>query len=217
MNIIKEQLRLYAVTDRTWTKEQTLYEQVEAALMGGVTMVQLREKHGNRRERYEEAKRLLTLCRSYRVPLLINDDVELAACLGADGVHVGQKDMPADKARTLLGRDKIIGVSAKTVEQAGIAKEAGADYLGVGAAFATGTKRDASVIPHNQYQAIKEAVGLPIVAIGGITKENINELRSTGVDGVALVSAIFAAEHIEDTCRELRSVVDSWFATKDGV
>lgn len=217
MNIIKEWLRLYAVTDPTWTKTHTLYEQVEAALMGGVTMVQLREKNGNRQERYEEAKQLLALCQSFHVPLIINDDVELAVCVDADGVHVGQKDMPADKARAMLGGNKIIGVSAKTVEQARIAKEAGADYLGVGAAFATGTKKDATVIPHKQYQTIKDAVGLPIVAIGGITRENVNELCGTGVDGVALVSAIFASEHIEDTCRELKGVVNSWFVEKDSV
>ena len=217
MNLFKEQLRLYALTDRAWTKEQTLYEQVKAALSGGVTMVQLREKEGSRQERYEEAKRLLALCRSYQVPLLINDDVELARCIGADGVHVGQKDMPAMKARALLGKNKIIGVSAKTVEQARAAREVGADYLGVGAAFATGTKRDASVISHTQYRAIKEAVGLPMVAIGGITRDNINALRNTGVDGVALVSAIFAAEHIENACRELRGVVDGWFVEEDEV
>lgn len=213
----KEQLRLYAVTDQSWTKKQTLYEQVEEALKGGVTMVQLRQKEGITGERYDEAKRLLSLCRSYQVPLLINDDVELALSLDADGVHVGQSDMPADKARRLLGTGKIIGVSARTVEQALAAKEAGADYLGVGAAFATNTKMDASVISHDQYQAIKRAADLPMVAIGGITRENINELRGTGVDGVALVSAIFASPHIEASCRELRACVDSWFRKEDAI
>lgn len=212
---VNEHLRLYAVTDRRWLKHRTLYEQVEAALKGGVTMVQLREKNGSGQECYEEAKQLLALCKGYRVPLIINDDVALAACVDADGVHIGQGDMPAQRARLMLGADKIIGVTAKTVEQARAAKMAGADYLGVGAAFATGTKKDTMVIPRDNYRAIRKEVNLPMVAIGGITRDNVEELRFAGVDGVALVSAIFAEENIEAVCREFREKIDGWFCKEE--
>lgn len=199
-------MRLYAVTDRAWTGEKTLYEQVEAALKGGVTCVQLREKDLPREEIREEAVQLCSLCRRYGVPFLINDDVELAVECGADGVHVGQKDMEAGRARALLGEDKILGVSARTVEQALEAQKNGADYLGVGAVFSTSTKPDAKALPHETLRDICDAVSIPVVAIGGIKKENMLQLSGCGADGVALVSAIFSAQDIESECRTLRAM-----------
>lgn len=206
MGCKKEDMLLYAVTDRGWVGKQTLLEQVEAALKGGVTMVQLREKELDEAHFLEEAIAMQALCRKYQVPFLINDNVEIALKSGADGVHVGQKDMEAGHVRTLLGKDKIIGVSARTVEQALAAQAAGADYLGVGAAFGTTTKKDANAISHETIKAICEAVQIPVVAIGGISRENIQKLSGTGVDGVALVSAIFAADDIEAECRELKTL-----------
>ena len=199
-------MRLYAVTDRAWTGEKTLYEQVEAALKGGVTCVQLREKDLPREEIRKEAVQLCSLCRQYGVPFLINDDVELAVECGADGVHVGQKDMEAGRARALLGEGKILGVSARTVEQALEAQKNGADYLGVGAVFSTSTKQDAKALPHETLRAICDAVSIPVVAIGGIKKENMLQLSGCGADGVALVSAIFSAQDIELECRTLRAM-----------
>lgn len=206
MGCKKEDMLLYAVTDRGWVGKQTLLEQVEAALKGGVTMVQLREKELDEEHFLEEAIAMQALCRKYRVPFLINDNVEIALKSGADGVHVGQKDMEAGHVRALLGKDKIIGVSARTVEQALAAQAAGADYLGVGAAFGTTTKKDANAISHETIKAICKAVQIPVVAIGGISRENIQKLSGTGVDGVALVSAIFAADDIEAECRELKAL-----------
>lgn len=206
MGCKKEDMLLYAVTDRGWVGKQTLLEQVEAALKGGVTMVQLREKELDEEHFLEEAIAMQALCRKYQVPFLINDNVEIALKSGADGVHVGQKDMEAGHVRALLGKDKIIGVSARTVEQALAAQAAGADYLGVGAAFGTTTKKDANAISHETIKAICEAVQIPVVAIGGISRDNMRKLSGTGVDGVALVSAIFAADDIEEECRELKAL-----------
>jgi len=197
---------LYAVTDRAWVGEQTLYQQVESALKGGATCVQLREKQLGDADFLQEAIQIHALCQQYGVPLFINDNVEIAAQTGADGVHVGQEDLEAGRARELLGPDKLIGVSAHSVEEALAAQAAGADYLGVGAAFVTGTKTDAKPISRETIRAITAAVDIPVVAIGGIHKENILQLKGTGVDGVALVSAIFAAKDIEAECRELRAL-----------
>ena len=204
-NCKPEWMRLYAITDRAWLGAQTLYEQVESALRGGVTCVQLREKHLDFDAFLQEAKELCDLCRSYGVPLLINDNVEIAKLSGADGVHVGQSDMQAGDVRAYLGKDKIIGVTAKTVEQALSAQRAGADYLGTGAFFPTGTKKDALPISRETAKAICAAVEIPVTGIGGITPENLPELKGIGLDGVALVSAIFSAENIEQRCRELRN------------
>lgn len=203
MNCRKEYMQLYAVTDRTWVGEQTLLEQVEAALKGGVTCVQLREKELDEEAFLEEAMEMKVLCEKYHVPFIINDNVEIAIKCKADGIHVGQKDMEAGNVRKLVGDDMMIGVSARTVEQALKAQEAGADYLGVGAMFTTTTKLDANHVSFDTLKAICEAVTIPVVAIGGISKANMLELAGSGADGVALVSAIFAAEDIEEECREL--------------
>ncbi|MDO5590786.1 MAG: thiamine phosphate synthase [Lachnospiraceae bacterium] len=209
MNCNKKDLLLYAVTDRHWLGEKTLYEQVEAALKGGVTFLQLREKELSKEAFLEEAKEIKKLCNAYRVPLIINDDVELAVNIDADGVHVGQNDMEVKEARKKLGPDKIIGVSARTVEQALKAKEQGADYLGVGAAFVTGTKTDAVEVGPKRIREVCEAVDIPVVAIGGITKENMKELAGTKIAGVALVSAIFAQDDIEAGTKELRKRIEA--------
>ena len=206
MNFSKENMLLYAVTDRAWTGTQTLYEQVEAALKGGVTLVQLREKNLDYASFLKEAIELKALCSRYNVPLIINDNVDIAIKSGADGIHVGKKDMEAGDVRALVGKDMIIGVTAKTVEQAIAAEKAGADYLGTGAAFGSVTKSDATAISHETIQDICRAVSIPVVAIGGIDKSNILKLAGRGIAGVALVSAIFATEDIEQECKELRTL-----------
>lgn len=199
-------MRLYAVTDRAWLSHQTLKEQVEEALKGGATCIQLREKELDELSFLEEAEELCALCRAYHVPFIVNDNVKIALACGADGIHVGQHDMQAGDVRKTIGDNMILGVSAQTVEQALEAERNGADYLGVGAVFATSTKLDADAVSHETLREICRAVSIPVVAIGGISKENIMQLSGTGVDGVALVSAIFASGDIENTCRELRAL-----------
>ena len=203
-NCRKEDLLLYAVTDRSWLNGETLYAQVEKALNGGVTFVQLREKALDEQAFLEEAKEIQKLCAQYHVPFVINDNVEIAAQIGADGVHVGQSDMEAGDVREKLGPDRIIGVSAQTVEQAVRAQERGVDYLGVGAVFQTGSKADAVEVSHETVRAITEAVDIPVIAIGGITKDNVSELSGTGICGIAVISAIFAQEDIEGAARVLK-------------
>lgn len=207
MNCDKKDLLLYAVTDRSWLGQETLYSQVEAALKGGVTMVQLREKSLDQEAFLLEAGELKELCLRYHVPFLINDNVEIAARIQADGVHVGQSDMETGDVRVVLGPDKIIGVSAQTVEQALLAQERGADYLGVGAVFATGTKPDATEVPYETLKAICRAVDIPVVAIGGISRENVGLLAGSGICGAAVVSAVFAQPDIEGAARSLRETV----------
>lgn len=204
MRCEKKDFLLYAVTDRSWLHGKTLYEQVEEALKGGATFVQLREKNLDEEHFLEEAKSIKELCGRYQVPFVINDNVKIAQEIDADGVHVGQSDMEAGNVRAVLGEDKIIGVTAKTVEQAVVAEKHGADYLGVGAAFPTGSKADAGVIDHAMYQKISDAVSIPVIAIGGITAENIMELSGNGLSGVAVISAIFAQPDIEAAARKLR-------------
>lgn len=204
MKCKSETMLLYAVTDRSWTGKQTLMEQVEAALKGGVTCVQLREKELDEETFLQEAVEMKKLCSGYGVPFIVNDNVDIAIKCHADGIHVGQMDMEAGNVRALVGEDMMIGVSVQTVEQAIAAQEAGADYLGVGAVFTTTTKLDACEVPHEILKEISEATAIPVTAIGGINKGNIMELSGTSVDGVALVSAIFAAENTEEECRELR-------------
>ena len=204
INCRKEDLLLYAVTDRSWLNGETLYAQVEKALKGGVSFVQLREKALDEQAFLEEAKEIQKLCEQYHVPFVINDNVEIAAQIGADGVHVGQSDMEAGDVREKLGPDRIIGVSAQTVEQAVRAQERGADYLGVGAVFPTGSKADAVEVSHETVRAITEAVDIPVIAIGGITKDNVSELSGTGICGIAVISAIFAQEDIEGAARVLK-------------
>lgn len=206
MKCDKQHMLLYAVTDRAWTGKQTLYEQVEAALKGGVTCVQLREKELDETAFLQEAKELCALCRRYGVPFLVNDNVEIAIACGADGIHVGQEDLAAGEVRRRVGENMILGVSVHTVEEACQAVRDGADYLGLGAVFPTSTKTDVEQMSNETLRAICDAVNVPIVAIGGINRGNILKLAGSGVDGVALVSAIFSAEDIEGTCRELRAM-----------
>ena len=206
MKCDRHTMRLYAVTDRAWVGRQTLPEQVEAALKGGATCVQLREKELDGAAFLEEAKVLAALCRRYGVPLIINDNVEVALASGADGVHVGQDDLTVEQVRRLAGDRLIVGVSAHSVEQALAAQAGGADYLGVGAVFATATKSDAHVLPRETLAEICRAVDIPVVAIGGIGEDNLLQLAGTGVDGAALVSAIFSAPDIEGQCRKLRAL-----------
>lgn len=207
MNCTPEMLRLYAVTDRAWVGAQTLPQQVEAALKGGATCVQLREKYLDDAAIRAEALEISALCKQYHVPFILNDNVALAAECGADGVHLGQEDMDPAQARQILGPDAIIGVSAHSVAEAKAAVAAGADYLGCGAMFATTTKTDTTTLPKETLRAICEAVPVPVVAIGGIHKENLLSLADCGEAGLALVSAIFAAKDIEAECRELRQLV----------
>ncbi|MCC8064173.1 MAG: thiamine phosphate synthase [Clostridiales bacterium] len=204
MKVKPETLRLYAVTDRAWLHGRTLESQVEQAILGGATIVQLREKHLTGEALLAQATALCALCRRYGVPFLVNDDVALALAVGADGVHVGQEDMAAEQARALLGPDKLIGVSAHSVAQAVAAQRAGADYLGCGAAFVTGTKTDARPIPRETLQAVTAAVDIPVVAIGGITRGNLPQLQGCGLAGAAVVSALFAQEDVQAAARELR-------------
>ena len=199
-NMKKEQLRLYAVTDRTWLGNETLYEQVEKALEGGATLVQLREKELTETDVQKEAEELLELCHRYGVKLILDDDVELAAKVGADGVHIGQSDMELAHAREILGPDKIIRVTA--------AEAGGADYLGSGAVFGSTTKKDAIPMKHELLEEICHSVKIPVVAIGGITAENVLQLKGRGIAGVAVVSGIFACEDIETGTRHLGELVE---------
>lgn len=212
MKCDKKHMLLYAVTDRAWTGGKTLYQQVEEALRGGVTCVQLREKEMGEEEFLEEAKEIHTLCRQYGVPFIVNDNVEVAAACGAEGIHVGQEDMAAGDVRRRVGVGMILGVSVHTVEEAREAVRNGADYLGLGAVFPTSTKTDVDQMPNETLRAICGAVDVPVVAIGGINRDNIGKLAGSGVDGVALVSAIFSAPDIEGTCRELRRLSEQMVA-----
>ena len=195
---MRKHLLLYAVTDRAWTGAQTLYEQVEQAIRAGVTMVQLREKQLSTEDFIREARPIVELCRAHGIPCLINDSIEVCQAVHADGVHVGQSDMAA-----LLGPDAIIGVTAKTIEQAQAAERAGADYIGTGAAFGSSTKLDATYISAEQMKAVCESVSIPAVAIGGITRENVPQLAGRGIAGIAVVSAIFAQPDIAAATAEL--------------
>ena len=207
MEFKREMLELYAVTDRRWLEGETLGSRIGQALAGGVTMVQLREKELHGDVLYGEAREIRELCHSFGVPFLIDDDVELAMRVGADGVHVGQEDMEAAQARSILGAGRILGVSARTPEQARAAEAAGADYLGVGAVFPTGTKGNAKPMPMELLREISASVASPVVAIGGIGKENLLQLSGCGIAGVAVVSAIFAQEDIEGETRNLKELV----------
>lgn len=201
-------LRLYAVTDRAWTGRRTLPEQIEEALEAGVTLVQLREKELDDDAFLAEAREVKKITDRYNVPLLINDNVQVAIACGAAGVHVGQDDLEAGEVRRRLGPDKIIGVTAKTVEQARRAEAAGADYLGSGAVFGTATKKDALPMTMERLREITGSVSIPVVAIGGINRENIGRLAGTGVAGAAVVSGIFGAEDIRAAVHSLRSQID---------
>ena len=200
-------LAVYAVTDRYWLKDETLAQVVEKAILGGTTFVQLREKNATDEEFLQLALDVQKVCKKYNVPFVINDNVELAAKIGADGVHVGQSDMNALDVRALVGPDKILGVSAQTVEQAVLAEKQGADYLGVGAVFSTSMKDDADYVPYETLKAICDAVTIPVVAIGGITADNMHELKGSGICGVSVISAIFGKEDITAAASELKAKV----------
>ena len=189
-NADRKNLQLYAITDRHWLNGRTLYSVVKESLEGGVTFLQLREKELDEEHFLEEARELQKLCREYQVPFVVNDNVDIAVAINADGVHVGQSDMEAGDVRAKLGPDKIIGVTAKTVKQAVLAQERGADYLGVGAVFHTDSKADAREISFDTLRENCKAVSIPVIAIGGITEENVKELAGTGICGVAVISAI---------------------------
>ena len=203
MRLDKKHMLLYAVTDRAWVGTKSLYEQVKEALENGVTCVQLREKELNESDFLKEAKQISTLCKEHKVPFIVNDNVNIAIACKADGIHIGQEDMELTNVRKLVGEDMIIGVSAHTVEEAIKAQEGGADYIGIGAVFATSTKTDVDVLSFDTLRSICEAVDIPTVAIGGIKKDNICKLKGSGIDGVAVVSAIFAAKDIATATKEL--------------
>ena len=208
MSLDKNSLLLYAVTDRHWLNGASLYEQVEQAIEGGASFVQLREKELGQEAFLQEAIEIQKLCRKYRVPFVINDNVEIARSIDADGVHVGQSDMEAGNVRALIGEDKILGVSAQTVEQAVLAEKRGADYLGVGAVFHTGSKADASEVSFETLKAICEAVKIPVIAIGGISRDNVLSLGGSGICGIAVISAIFAQKDIRGATSELRRLTE---------
>jgi len=206
MKCEKQTMLLYAVTDRAWTGDQTLYEQVESALKGGITCLQLREKDLDHDAFLKEATEIGALCRNYGVPFIVNDAVDIAVACGADGVHVGQEDMQASKVREVIGDHMILGVSAHTVEEAVTAVRNGADYLGLGAVFPTSTKSVKGTMSNETLRSICEAVEVPVCAIGGVSRDNILSLTGSGVDGVAVVSAIFASGDPENASRELRAL-----------
>lgn len=194
---------LYLCTDRGLMSTDTLEKAVEEAILGGVTMVQLREKDCSSREFYETALRIKKITDAYEVPLLINDRVDIALAVDADGVHIGQSDLPVKIARKILGKDKIIGVSARNVAQALEAEQNGADYLGVGAMYATGTKKDAKVTSREELLKIREAVKIPIVVIGGINQKTLSNFKGIGINGLAVVSAVIAAKDIKAAAAEM--------------
>lgn len=206
--VTPQDMKLYAITDRRWCKGEQLVERVEQALKAGATFLQLRDKEVTHEERVNMAKRLKTVALKYNVPLVVNDDVLAAVEADVDGVHIGQSDMDYEEARKLLGPNKIIGMTTKTVEQALKAQELGADYVGAGAVFSTSTKTDTMPMSKETLIAITEAVSIPVVAIGGITYDNVEQLEGTGVSGVAVVSAVFGAVDVSDATEKLRGKVD---------
>lgn len=211
MNCSRDDLLLYAVTDRKWLAPgESLAAPVEAAIDGGATFVQLREKNLARDAFVAEARELKALCAARGVPFVVNDDVSIALEVGADGVHVGQSDMEAGSVRDAIGPGRILGVSAETVDEAVLAERRGADYLGVGAVFPTGSKDDAAAVSRETLAAICAAVKIPVVAIGGITLENLPALAGTGVCGVAVISAIFAQRDIRAAAAALREKAMAW-------
>ncbi len=205
---LRQACKLYAVTDPRWLGDQSLAAAVAEALVGGATMVQLRDKGCDTVELAQLARGLAPVCRVANVPLVIDDDIEAVKMSGVDGVHVGQSDASCARAREVLGPDAIVGVSVQTVSQAKAAEGAGASYLGVGAVFSTPTKQDADAVSLVTLTEICRAVAIPVVAIGGIDARRIAELANTGIDGVAVISALFASQDIEAAAEELRRAVD---------
>ncbi len=212
MKLDKTSLQLYVVTDRSWLGTRTLSQQVSEAIEGGATIVQLREKNLTHEQFLEEAHQIKAICRD--VPFIINDNLEIAALVEADGVHIGQDDINATIARTRLGANKIIGVSVQTVEQARLAQSQGADYLGVGAVFSTATKQDAVDVSYETLRDICDAVDIPVVAIGGIDVTNIAQLKNSGIVGVAVISSVFAQPDIKKATANLAQLSKTYFKTE---
>ena len=207
MKLNKKSLLLYAVTDRKWSDNDTFYTHIEESLEGGVTFLQLREKNLDTDSFFKEAIKIKELCKKYNVPFIINDNVEIALKSNADGIHVGQDDMNAKEVRKLIGNDKILGISVQTVEQALLAQEQGANYLGVGSIFTTTSKDDAKNVSINTLKEICNAVNIPVVAIGGIDKDNIKQLSKTGINGIAVISAIYANKNIKEATATFKKLV----------
>lgn len=207
MKLDKKDLLLYGVTDRKWLDGRKLVDDVEKSLKGGVTILQLREKQLDDEEFLKEALEIKKICEKYKVPFIVNDNVEIAIKSNAHGIHVGQKDMVAKDVRKLIGEDKILGVSAQTVEQALLAEKIGADYLGVGAIFSTDSKSDAESVDISTLKEICKSVKIPVVAIGGIGKENVSLLENSGIVGVAVISAIYGENNIEVATTQLKDIV----------
>ena len=207
MKCAKEDLVLYAITDRRWLNGKSLAEVVEESLKGGVTFLQLREKELDSETFLEEALKIKDVCRKYKVPFIINDNVDVAVASDADGIHIGQEDAAIGDVRKRVGAGKIIGVSAQTVEQAVLAESQGADYLGVGAVFKTGSKDDAEDVSLETLRKICDAVSIPVVAIGGITENNLSLLKGSGIAGIAVISAIYAKPDIQKTSERLKEAI----------
>lgn len=211
MKDLKSSLKIYAVTDRYWLNGRELKDDVEKAIKGGATMVQLREKELAFDSFVKEAFEIKEVCKKYDVPFIINDSLDVFLAVDADGIHVGQNDMQADLVRQKIGPNKILGVSAETVDEAILAEKMGADYLGVGTIFNTTTKLDAITVSLKTLTEICHSVDIPVVAIGGISLNNIKDLKDTMIDGISIVSAIFAAKDIEKATRDLDKEVDKIF------
>lgn len=208
MKLNNKSLLLYAVTDRRWSDNDTFYKNIEESLEGGVTFLQLREKNLDIDSFFKEAVKIKELCKNYNVPFIINDNVEIALKSNADGIHVGQDDMGVKKVRKLIGKDKILGVSVQTVEQALLAQSQGANYLGVGSIFTTTSKDDAKSVSINTLKEICNAVSIPVVAIGGIDKDNVKQLSKTGISGIAVISAIYANKNIKSATTKLKELIE---------
>lgn len=206
----KNRCILYAITDRTWLNSRTLEDVVEQSLMGGVDIIQLREKNLDFNAFLDSAIKIKRLTEKYRIPLIINDNIDVCIQSNADGVHIGQGDTPIVKAREILGKDKIIGVTAKTIKQAQDAQLNGADYIGVGAMFGSTTKKDAIPLTFEQLADIRKSVTIPIVAIGGIASDNIQRFKNTGVNGIAVVSAIYGQNDIKSATENLLSEISKF-------
>ena len=211
MRLNKNNLLLYAVTDRSWLGDRSLLQQVEECIYGGATFIQLREKNISEDEYTKIAREIKKITDSYKIPFVINDNINVALSADADGVHVGQNDTSPAKARSLIGERKILGVSVQTVNQAIEAEKSGADYLGVGAVFSTSTKPDADIVDFQNLKAICQSVNIPVIAIGGINAENMSQLKNSGICGVAVVSAIFAQKNIKEATKKLKEIAGELF------
>lgn len=207
MKLSKQNMLLYAVTDRSWLNGKTLAEEVEEAIIGGATFIQLREKNLDSDDFLSEATEIRKICNKYKVPFVIDDNVEIAIKSGADGVHLGQNDMNISQARALLGKNKIIGATARTSEQAVRAEQEGADYIGSGAVFATSTKSDTVPLSYENLCKICRSVSIPVVAIGGINTGNVKYLTGSGINGIAVVSGIFKSDNVRESAGTLKEMI----------